>query len=143
MFYHSFTALTFTEGLKIYLSDAASNPLGDTDSRQLYDAWQRAVDNYNNGTVLGSGYKVAELFGNWEQQEGYPILYVERSYHDHRVRFTQVSELTQLMCVEVGRVCVRKGFLAELSGCWMMWIFGYLIRDEYTKTDYERELRKG
>lgn len=93
MFYHSFTALTFTKGLKIFLNYAALNPLGVIESQQLYDALQQAVDNYNNGSVLKSGYKVAELFGNWEQQEGYPILYVERSYNDHRVRFIQVNQL--------------------------------------------------
>lgn len=101
MFYHSFAALTFTEGLKTYLSEAASNPLGVTESQQLYDAWQHAVDSYNNGTVKGSGYKVAELFGSWEQQEGYPILYVDRSYNDHRVRFTQVNQLSGMICERV------------------------------------------
>ena len=92
MFYYSFTALTFAQGLKIYLNEAASNPLGVTESQQLYDAFQRAVDSNNNGTAMGNGYKVSELFGSWEQ-EGYPILHVERSYNNHRVRFTQVNQL--------------------------------------------------
>lgn len=68
----------------MFLSKAGEeNPLGVTEMKHLYDAWQHA-DNSN--------YKVSELFDSWDHLEGYPILYVERSYNDHRVRFTQVND---------------------------------------------------
>jgi hypothetical protein len=89
MLLHSLSESTFTEGLKIYLSQSSLNPLGVTAQRDLYEAWQREASTPEL-EALGN-YKVEELFGSWEQ-EGYPILYVERSYNDHRVRFTQVSE---------------------------------------------------
>lgn len=94
MFFYSLTELTFTEGLKMYLNEAFYNPLGVTELSHLYDAWQRAVDEHKEDnesmTTTEANYKVSELFDSWEHQEGYPILYVERSYNDHRVRFTQV-----------------------------------------------------
>ncbi|XP_070494110.1 aminopeptidase N-like isoform X2 [Chironomus tepperi] len=86
MFYHSLSETTFTKGLKIYLSKSSLNNLGVTFHKDIYDAWQRAANEDN--TALG-GYKVEELFSCWENQEGYPILFVERSYNNHRVRFTQ------------------------------------------------------
>lgn len=79
----------------MYLNEAVDNPLGVTELSHLYDAWQRAVDenkedNEGMTTTMEANYKVSELFDSWELQEGYPILYVERSYNDHRVRLTQV-----------------------------------------------------
>lgn len=78
----------------MYLNEAVQNPLGVTELEHLYDAWQRAVDKQkedNDTILLDRNYKVVELFASWEHQEGYPILFVERSYNDHRVRFTQVK----------------------------------------------------
>ncbi|KAG5671283.1 hypothetical protein PVAND_001488 [Polypedilum vanderplanki] len=89
MLFHSLTESTFTEGLKIFLSQYSLNPTGVTTQRNLYDAWQRAV-NIEQQKKDMENYKVEELFGCWEQV-GYPILYVERSYNDHRVRFSQKS----------------------------------------------------
>lgn len=88
MFFHSLSEKTFTKGLKIVLSESTLNPLGVTFQQQLYDAWQRAAEEDN--ITLGD-YNVEELFGCWEHQEGYPLVFVERSYNDHRVRFTQVN----------------------------------------------------
>lgn len=88
MIFHSLSETTFTKGLKIYLSKSTLNYLGVTFQQDLYDAWQRAANEDN--TALG-GYKVEELFSCWENHEGYPILFVERSYNNHRVRFTQVN----------------------------------------------------
>jgi aminopeptidase N len=84
MFFHSLTESTFSKGLKIYLSDLTFAPLGAAQPQHFYDALQRAAND--------SIYKVRDIFGSWEMQKGYPILYVERSYNDHRVRFTQVSQ---------------------------------------------------
>ncbi|KAL7022236.1 hypothetical protein ACKWTF_012179 [Chironomus riparius] len=86
MFFHSLSETTFTKGLKIYLSKFTLNSLGVTFQQDIYDAWQLAANEDN--TALG-GYKVEELFSCWENQEGYPILFVERSYNNHRVSFTQ------------------------------------------------------
>lgn len=94
MFFYSLTEMTFTQGLKMYLKEAIQNPLGVTELSHFYDAWQRAVDEHKKDnesmTTMEANYKVSELFDSWEHQKGYPILYVERSYNDHRVRFTQV-----------------------------------------------------
>jgi hypothetical protein len=64
-----------------------------TISHQLYDAWQRVLDNATTVDGALGNYKVGEIFENWDQA-GYPVLYVTRSYNDHRVRFTQVRENT-------------------------------------------------
>jgi aminopeptidase N len=87
MLLRSLSETTFTEGLKIYLSQSPSNPTGVTAQRDLYDAWQRAAGTAELAAM--GNYKVEELFGSWERP-GYPVLHVERSYNDHRVRFTQV-----------------------------------------------------
>jgi aminopeptidase N len=88
MFFHSLSEKTFHKGLKIYLSKSTSNPEGVATPEHLYDALQLAAD---EDAALPQGYKIDELFGSWEKQAGYPIVYVERSYNNHRVRFTQVS----------------------------------------------------
>jgi aminopeptidase N len=89
MIFHSLAEKTFTEGLKMYLNETLRNPLGVTKMEHLYDNWQHAVEGVRKDN--DSNYKIADLFDSWEHQEGYPILFVERSYNDHRVRFTQVS----------------------------------------------------
>jgi aminopeptidase N len=87
MFFHSLSEATFHKGLKIYLSKSTSNPEGVASPEHLYEALQQAAD---DDGALPSDHKVDELFGSWEKQAGYPIVYVTRSYNDHRIRFTQV-----------------------------------------------------
>lgn len=84
MFFHSLSEATFHKGLKIYLT---SNPDGVALPENLYDALQQAA----NGDETQQGeYEIRDLFGSWETQAGYPIVYVERSYNNHMIRFTQV-----------------------------------------------------
>jgi aminopeptidase N len=90
MFFHSLSEATFHKGLKIYLSKSTSNPEGVASPEHLYEALQQAVD---ADGVLPADHKVDELFGSWEKQAGYPVVHVERSYNDHRIRFTQVRGL--------------------------------------------------
>lgn len=87
MFFYALSEATFHKGLKIYLTKSTSNPEGVAEPSHLYEALQKAVD--EDGT-LPANYKVEELFGSWETQAGYPVVYVERSYNNHRIRFTQV-----------------------------------------------------
>jgi aminopeptidase N len=87
MFFHSLSESTFHKGLKIYLSKSTSNPEGVASPEHLYDALQQASD---DDDALPQDYKIDELFGSWEKQAGYPIVYVERSYNNYRIRFTQV-----------------------------------------------------
>lgn len=88
MFFYSLSEQTFNKGLKIYLSKSTSNPEGVAKPDHLYDALQLAADDDN--ATLGNK-SIAELFGSWENQAGYPILYVERSYNNRMIRFTQVG----------------------------------------------------
>lgn len=87
MFLYSLSEATFHKGLKIYLSKSTLNPEGVAKPELLYAALQRASD---EDTALPQNYTVEKLFGSWETQTGYPVVYVERSYNDHRIRFTQV-----------------------------------------------------
>lgn len=87
MFLYSLSEATFHKGLKIYLSKSTSNPEGVAKPEDLYEALQQAAD---EDRTLSSNHSIAELFGSWEKQAGFPIVFVERSYNDHRVRFTQV-----------------------------------------------------
>lgn len=87
MFFHSLSEKTFHKGLKIYLSKSTSNPQGVATPEHLYQALQQAADDDN---ALPQNYTIEKLFGSWEKQAGYPIVYVERSYNNHRIRFTQV-----------------------------------------------------
>lgn len=94
MFLHSLTEKIFTDGLKIYLTEASLNPLGVTVPKHFYDAWQRAaIVSGDDNDDTWRNYKVEELFGSWERAKGYPILNVERSFNNHRVRFTQVRKM--------------------------------------------------
>lgn len=87
MFLYSLSEATFHKGLKIYLSKSTSNPEGVAKPDHLYEALQEACD---EDGALPENYRIDELFGSWEKQSGYPVVYVERSYNDHRIRFTQV-----------------------------------------------------
>lgn len=87
MFFHSLSERTFHKGLKIYLSKSTSNPEGVASPEHLYVALQEAAD---DNDVLPQNYTIERLFGSWEKQAGYPILYVERSYNNHMIRLTQV-----------------------------------------------------
>jgi aminopeptidase N len=95
MFLYSLSETTFHKGLKIYLSKSTSNPEGVAIPLHLYEALQLACD---EDEVLPQNYKIKELFGSWENQDGYPIVYVERSYNNHKIRFTQV------MCCKIRAV---------------------------------------
>lgn len=88
MFLYSLSEKTFHKGLKIYLSKSTSNPEGVATPQHLYEALQQAAD---EDEALPENYKIEELFGSWENQAGYPIVYVERSYNNHKIRFTQVG----------------------------------------------------
>lgn len=88
MFSLALSETTFTKGLQIFMNESTSNLSGMTFQQHLYDAWQRVA---NEDNVTLGNHKVEELFNCWEHQEGYPVLFVERSYNDHRVRFTQVN----------------------------------------------------
>ena len=90
MFLYSLSEPTFHKGLKIYLSKSTSNPEGVAKPEHLYKALQQATDADN---ALPDNYLIEDLFGCWETQPGYPIVYVERSYNDYRVRFTQVWKI--------------------------------------------------
>lgn len=90
MFLYSLSEKTFHKGLKIYLSKSTSNPLGVAKPEHLYEALQKAID---EDQALPENYKIEEIFGSWEKNQGYPIVYVERSYNDHIIRFTQVEKL--------------------------------------------------
>lgn len=87
MFHHALTEKTFNKGIQIYLSKSTSNPEGIAEPKHLYAALQQAAQADN---AIPSMYSMAELFGRWETQSGYPIVYVQRNYNDHRVKFTQV-----------------------------------------------------
>jgi aminopeptidase N len=88
MFLHSLSVETFHKGLKIYLSKSTTNAEGIALPENLYEALQHAID--EDEVKLPGSFKIDELFGSWENNPGYPIVYVERSYNDHRIRFTQV-----------------------------------------------------
>lgn len=90
MFHHALTEETFNKGIQIYLSKNTSNPEGVAEPKHLYDALQQAAEADN---AIPSIYSMAELFGRWETQPGYPIVYVERSYNDQRIKFTQVCKI--------------------------------------------------
>jgi len=85
MFFYSLTEETFHNGLKIYLNESTWLPEGVAEPKHLYNALQQASDD------AGANYNIQELFHNWEHQAGYPVVFVERSYNNHRIRFTQVS----------------------------------------------------
>lgn len=87
MFLYSLSEETFHKGLKIYLSKSTLNPFGIATPEYLYNSLQQAS---NEDDALPSAYTVEKLFESWEKQAGYPIVYVERSYNDHRIRFSQV-----------------------------------------------------
>lgn len=87
MFFHSLSETTFHKGLKIYLSKSTSNLEGVASPESLYEALQQAAD---DDDALPQNYTIAKLFGSWEKQAGYPYVYVQRSYNNHRIRFTQV-----------------------------------------------------
>lgn len=87
MFLYSLSEATFHKGLKIYLSKSTSNPEGVAKPEHLYEALQQAAD---EDRALSTNLSIAELFGSWERQAGFPVVLVERSYNDHRVKFTQV-----------------------------------------------------
>jgi aminopeptidase N len=89
MFLYSLSEKTFHKGLKIYLSKSTSNPEGIATPEHLYNALQQAAD---EDGALPENYKIEEIFGSWEKNSGYPIVYVERSYNDYRIRFTQVRK---------------------------------------------------
>lgn len=91
MFFHSLSEQTFHKGLKIYLSKSTSNPEGVASPEHLYEALQQAAD--EDDVALPDTYKIHELFHSWETQAGYPIVYVERSYNNHKIRFTQVRRI--------------------------------------------------
>lgn len=91
MFFHSLSEQTFHKGLKIYLSKSTSNPEGVALPEHLYEALQQAAD--EDDIALPDNYKIHELFHSWETQAGYPIVYVERSYNNHKIRFTQVRRI--------------------------------------------------
>lgn len=87
MFFYSLSESTFHKGLKIYLSKSTSNPEGVAKPEHLYTALQQAA---NEDDALPQNFTIEKLFGSWEKQAGYPVVYVERSYNDHRIRLTQV-----------------------------------------------------
>lgn len=89
MFFYTLGEKTFNKGLKIYLSKQTTNAEGVAQPKHLYDALQQAVD-VDDMCTLEANYKIEELFGSWELQAGYPVLYVERSYNNHSIKFTQV-----------------------------------------------------
>lgn len=89
MFLYSLSEATFHKGLKIYLSKSTSIPDGVAKPEHLYAALQLASD---EDGALPQNYTIEKLFGSWEKQAGFPIVYVERSYNDHRIRFTQVRD---------------------------------------------------
>lgn len=88
MFFYTLSEETFHKGLKIYLSKSTSNPEGVAKPDHLYEALQQAAD--EDEVFLGNK-SIAELFGSWERQAGYPIIHVERSYNNRKIRFTQVG----------------------------------------------------
>lgn len=90
MFHHALTEQTFNKGIQIYLSKTTSNPEGVAEPKHLYDALQQAAEADN---AIPTIYSMAELFERWETQPGYPIVYVERSYNDQRIKFTQVCKI--------------------------------------------------
>ena len=81
MFLYTFTERRFNHALHIYLSKQTSNPEGVAEPVHFYAALQRALPE--------SGINVTEVFESWELQAGYPIVYVERSYNNYRVRLRQ------------------------------------------------------
>lgn len=87
MFLYSLSAETFHKGLNIYLKKSTTNPEGVANPENLYEALQQAVD---EDQALPQNSKISEIFGSWERNPGYPIVYVNRSYNDHRIRFSQV-----------------------------------------------------
>lgn len=82
MFYHVFTEEIFHNALHIYLSKKSSNVDGVAAPIDFYSALQQAIE----PTTMN----VTGIFQSWETQSGYPMVYVERSYNDHRIRFKQV-----------------------------------------------------
>lgn len=88
MFFHTLTEATFNEGMRIYLSRSTSNPEGVVVPEHLYRALQQAVD--EKQTFPEDFDNIQMLFESWEVNAGYPIVYVERSYNDRRIRFVQV-----------------------------------------------------
>jgi aminopeptidase N len=81
MFLYSFTEEVFHKAMHIYLTKNTTNPEGIAEPDDFYVAFQLALKNDN--------ISIRDLFQSWELQAGYPILYVERSYNDGRVRLRQ------------------------------------------------------
>lgn len=82
MLYHSLSEEIFTNGMKIFLNQSSVNSF----QQQPFNCWQQAA---NDGNLQLEEYSIEELIDGWRNQEGYPIVFAERSYNDHRVRFTQ------------------------------------------------------
>lgn len=92
MFFHTLGEETFHRGLQIYLSKSTSNPSGIAMPQHLYQALQQAIDDDEDRTLL-EDYQFKTIFESWEYNPGYPIVYVERSYNDYRIKFTQVRRI--------------------------------------------------
>lgn len=91
MFFHTLTEATFHEGMSIYLSRSTSNSEGVVEPENLYRALQQAID---EAKTFPKDYdNIQMLFESWEVNAGYPIVYVERSYNDRRIRFIQVRKI--------------------------------------------------
>jgi aminopeptidase N len=103
MFLYSLSVETFHKGINIYLSKSTTNAEGIALPKNLYEALQLAID--EDEVNLPGNFKIDELFGSWENNPGYPIVYVERSYNDHRIRFTQVCSLS-VTCLQFNIISI-------------------------------------
>lgn len=90
MFFHTLTEATFHKGLGILLNSSMSNPEGIVELEHLFKAFQQAID---EEPTFPADYNIQKLSESWRVNAGYPIVKVERSYNDRRIKFTQVRQI--------------------------------------------------
>lgn len=87
MLEHILTQDTFQLGVRMYLKKFA---YGSVTPRDLYDAFQTAI-NYRNNTHLLANVSVCEIMSTWDSFPGYPVVNVSRNYYDGSITLSQES----------------------------------------------------
>lgn len=73
---HFLTPPVFREGLRIYLE---RKKFSTSEPKDLYKAWQSAVDDANGGYILDE-MPVKKILGSWDTNVGYPLVTATRNY---------------------------------------------------------------
>ncbi|KAK4880866.1 hypothetical protein RN001_004185 [Aquatica leii] len=84
---HVLSEEIFQNGLQIYLR---KNQFNSTDPKNLYNAFEKAVEEANASALLGDK-TITEFLELWTTIAGHPIITVTRNYETGTVTFSQVS----------------------------------------------------